>query len=165
MPKAAGLLYYWDACVFLSAIDAVPDRISTIEAIMSLAAKGEVRIATSTLSVVEVSFAKSEKANQVLDEGVERRIGALWSPGSPILLCDVHPAVAHGAWMLMRRALEDNWKLKPADAIHLATAKLLQAAAFHTYDEKLFKFASILTIPIEAPISDALPFRSPISPR
>ncbi len=40
----------------------------------------------------------------------------------------------------MRRGIEQGWgALKPADAIHLATAQQMQVDAFHTYNADDFR--------------------------
>jgi outer membrane biosynthesis protein TonB len=43
----------------------------------------------------------------------------------------------------MRAAVEKSWQLKPADAIHLATADQLKVEEFNTYDDGLGKFAEL----------------------
>ena len=64
----------------------------------------------------------------------------------------------------MRAAIEKGWSLKPADALHLATAHQLKAKEFHTYDEGLKKFVELTDnqFTIAAPISSAphLPLRA-----
>lgn len=146
---------YWDACVFLAAVNGEPDRVPHIDAIMDAAAKGDLFIYTSTVSIVEVSFAAQERDQQVLDEATEDKISQLWEPGTPVGLIEFHELVAAEARDLVRQALSGGWSLKPMDSIHLATAKRIGATAFHTYDTALPKYAAILGMPIEEPIADA----------
>jgi hypothetical protein len=49
--------FYWDACVFLAAVNGETDRVPHIDALMDAASKGDILIFTSTVSIVEVSFA------------------------------------------------------------------------------------------------------------
>ena len=65
---------YWDACVFLSAINANEDRLPIIEAILDNCDAGNVKIYTSYLSVTEVAFAESEKKDSLLDDAIEEKI-------------------------------------------------------------------------------------------
>ena len=68
---------------------------------------------------------------------------------------EVFESVAVRAQRLMRAAIEKGWSLKPADALHLATAHQLKVKEFHTYDERLKKFAELTDnqFTIVAPIS------------
>jgi len=52
---------YWDACVLLSYINEVTERVSVIDELLRQSRAGEVRLLTSALSQVEVAFAASEK--------------------------------------------------------------------------------------------------------
>jgi predicted nucleic acid-binding protein len=59
----------------------------------------------------------------------------------------------------MRDAIKRGWALKPADAIHLATAKRIEVSYFHTYDiDKLAKFAELTKLAIEAPKTNRFAF-------
>lgn len=53
---------YWDACVFLSYINGVANRLPTIEELLRLARADEFELLTSSLSHAEVAFAEIEKA-------------------------------------------------------------------------------------------------------
>ncbi|MCH8195349.1 MAG: type II toxin-antitoxin system VapC family toxin, partial [Chloroflexi bacterium] len=44
-----------------------------------------------------------------------------------------------------------GWKLKPADSVHLATAKSLGVREFHTYDKQLSKYGSVIGFEIGMP--------------
>jgi predicted nucleic acid-binding protein len=109
----------------------VPD----IAALLAEGDRREREIVTSTLTVTEVAFATQEKRAGALDPAVERRIDALWRPPSPVRLADFHVGIAEEARRLMREAIRHGWRrLKPGDAIHLATAVDLAADVLHTYN-------------------------------
>lgn len=127
--------YYWDSDVFLSYIGKVPERLSGIEAMLESAEKGEVEIITSMVTITEVAFAASEKIGRALDPATEDAISVLWGP--PIRLVEFHRLIAEDARTLIRAAMERGERLRPMDAIHLATARRSGATEFQTYDEQL----------------------------
>src|SRR5580698_4394612 len=103
--------FYWDACVFLAAVNGETDRVPHIDALMDAASKGEILIFTSTVSIVEVSFAAQERSQQALDKATETRISQLWEPGTPIRLVEFYELVANEAHDLMRQSLPKGWRL------------------------------------------------------
>jgi predicted nucleic acid-binding protein len=143
---------YWDACVPLSYINAIPERVLIIDELLRQARAGEFELVTSVLSRVEVACAASEKEQGTLDSAVEAEIDDLWRPGSPIKLVEFYDLIAQHARALMRQGIEQGWgALKPADAIHLATAQQMEAAEMHTYDERLLKWSGHAGFPVVEP--------------
>jgi len=150
---------YWDSNVFLSAINATKERLPIIEAILDDCDHGDVEIYTSVLSITEVAFADSEKQYRQLSAETKARIDKLWVPPSPIKLEEISQHIANEAKHLMRQAIPEGWSLKPADAIHLATAKRRIVNEFHTYDtDRLAKFSKITGYPVVQPHADRLLF-------
>ena len=156
--KPPTLCFYWDACVFLSAINGNDDRVHIIEAILEDCDLGNVEVYTSMLSITEVAFAEAEKATKILNSEVEKNIEALWLPPSPIKLVEIHEFVLRDARKLMRLAIEKGFSLKPADAIHLATSQRLDINAIHTYEPRWFKYQDIISRKITFPSTERLPF-------
>lgn len=145
---------YWDACVFLSYINEMPDRLPDIEALLEQAQRGEIQIVTSVVSVAEVAFAASEQQARALDEKQEDRIARLWALGSPIQLVDVHLLIAEKARALQRAGVPQGWTgLRSPDAIHLATAQHEEVAEVNTYDPGWYKYASVIGRPIKRPVA------------
>ena len=95
------------------------------------------------LSIAEVAFAQVEQEQKKLDPIIEGRIQKLWDAGSPIHVVEFFELIAKKARTLMRKSLESGWSLRPFDAVHLATADHLKVKEFHTYDDRLGKFAAI----------------------
>ena len=122
-----------------------------LDALFNLAERSEVLVVTSVISLTEVAYAAYEKEEGRLDEEVEAAIDALFSDRSVVALVEYHEFVARQARGLMREGITQGWSLRPADAIHLASAKVGEATKVHTYDEKLFKFGVLLDIPVEEP--------------
>ena len=153
MPAAA---VYWDANVFLSYINGVPDRLPTLDALLESASSGGISLYTSTLSVAEVAFANSEQQRRVLDPAMEQKIDDLWRVNGPVVPVDFHIGIGRQARRLMRESIANGWSLKPYDANHLATAQWLSetgvaVAEFHTYDRRLRRYGSIVGFTVREP--------------
>jgi len=147
-------LNYWDSCVFLSYINGIADRLRDIDALLERSGK-DCQIITSTVTIVEVAFGKVEQDRGELDEETGVKIAGLWASDSPVKVVEFFPALGEAARDLIRKALPSGISLKPMDAIHLATALHMRAVAFHTYDDRLPKFAEVLGIPIGPPLASA----------
>lgn len=128
---------YFDACVFLSLINANADRVPMIEKLVQECKENDRQIITSALSITEVAFAAAEQQAGSLDPAQLAKIDAFWAPESPYLLVELHQLVAQDARDLVRETVGPGHTLKAADAIHLASALRARATHFYTYDEKL----------------------------
>lgn len=159
MPGKAPRRSYWDACVFLAWVNKEPGRVGVIDALLDSASDGAVVIVTSVISITEVAVAAPERASSVLSAAELARIDKLWTPPSPVRLAECHALIAADARDLMRKTVGDGWKLRPPDAIHLSTAVRLGCQEFLTYDSKLFKFDSIIGMPVKEPFSDRIPLQ------
>lgn len=157
MPNDNGRVIYWDSCVFLSHINGEPDRIQTITDILSEISEDQHSIVlTSSESIVEVAHALYEKVQRQLDPNVEAAIDAMWDDSSVVEMIDNGPHIAKIARRLIRDALPNGWVLKSKDAIHLASALwhdryVNPVGEFHTYDDRLFKYAPMIGIHINYP--------------
>ena len=147
---------YWDANVFLSYVNAIPNRMPVLDALLEKSASGAIVIYTSALSHVEVAFGASEKDRNALNREVEQKIASLWADTEAVVSVEYHDAIGMIAKDLIRDAITRGQSLKPLDAIHLATAKWLLGAGitvdeFHTYDDRLFKYNDTVGYPIHEP--------------
>jgi predicted nucleic acid-binding protein len=149
---------YWDSDVFLAYINGEAARLPDVSALLAEAERGEREIVTSTYTVTEAAYAAQEKVNRALDPEELHKIDALWRPPSGVLLAEFHLGVAELARDLMRQAVENGWRrLKPGDAIHLATAVDLGIGVLHTYNVNDFKqSAGPLSIEVSEPKADQL---------
>lgn len=129
-------LLYWDSSVILSYFNAHPDRLPILEAILDDISKSgrSKKIVTSTIAKVEVAFVEVERLRNRLRPGVEQSINDFWSDNSVIELVEVHAEIADIARTMIRGGIPRGWRLKTADAIHLATAKWVGAIELQTYD-------------------------------
>ncbi len=144
---------YWDANIFLYYINNDPDNIPTIEAILEEVEKDkQSRIVTSVISKVEVAWAATEKLKRNLDSQEEDRIDSLWNDPSVIEMIDFSDEVALRAREFMREGMVKGWRLRPMDAIHLASAEWIQAVEVQTYDlDRLQKYSELIGMPIQEP--------------
>ena len=128
----------------------------TLDAILDMSARGEIQLHTSEVSRVEVAFALVERQRRALDSQTEELIDSLWADTATITMVEYHSGISSVARGLMRQAVPHDWRLKPLDAIHLATAQWLldvgiQVAGFHTYDKSLEKYGSMVGFKICEP--------------
>ena len=153
MPPDA-LRIYWDSCVFLSYINGYEDRLPTIDALLAQSADREDdrEIVTSTFAIVEVAFDLNERAQAALDSETETKIDALWSDRHAVKLIEFHEGIARDARTLIRGAVASGRSgLRPDDAVHLASARSLEVAEFHTYSKDLPRFADLTGLTIVEP--------------
>ena len=122
-------LVYWDACTFLSYINEIPDRITVLQPLLAESANenGTVKIHTSAISRVEISFAAVEQRQRSLAPETEELIDRLWADPNAVVSVEYHDLIGREARQLMRAGITRRWSLKPLDAIHLATAKWLRS--------------------------------------
>jgi predicted nucleic acid-binding protein len=144
---------YRDADVCLSYISAIPDRLPILDALLadSASPNGSIEIFTSYITQAEVVYAQQERTNRALDPHIESQIDQLWGAGSAIKLIETHDSILRETRQLMRAAMVKGWRLRPMDAIHLATAKWRKVSEFHTYDKELLRYANDVGFPILAP--------------
>jgi len=146
MPLNERKKIYWDSANWLSYINGVAERLPVLDALLAESAseKGTIIIYTSVISEVEVAFGAAEQNRHVLDPSIESQIDALWADREAIKLIEYHELIGLESRNIMRLSITQDWHLKPMDAIHLATAKGLNIAEFHTYDRALFKYSGYL---------------------
>jgi len=145
-------LVYWDACVFVALLNQDPGRWETLVTMLDQFEEDDgARVVTSTITKVEAALAAAERANRRLDEDVLAKMDHLWEGSPTICLVEFHDEIATMARELVRHAITQKWRLKPYDAIHLATAQWYQVHEFHTYDTGLDKYAQLVGFPICRP--------------
>ena len=158
MPDGPPKTVYWDACVWLSYVNAIPGRVEVIQALLdeSTSGDGTLTIYTSALTKVEVAFAATEQRRRLLDPAMELRIDNMWTDPRLVTPVEYFDRIGVMARELMRTAIARGWQLKPLDAIHLGTATWLRSVGivideFHTFDSSLIKFTGAIGCPIVEP--------------
>lgn len=148
-------MIYWDSCIFLLYIEGSPEWMPILDSLLDQASRtGDIVIVTSTLSIVEVAFATDEKAGGMLDDAIVAAIDELWADRSAVQLVEFDQLIAREARRLLRRSVQIDRSLKPMDAIHLATAAVMQVADCHTTDDRLQNWND-LGFPVRDPWTEA----------
>lgn len=126
---------YWDACTWIALIqrekiqssEVTEDREMLCRSVLEAAKKGDIEIVTSTLSYAEVCK----------DPGVRSKDQSLittFFENDYVLPINLDREVGERAHTLMRSGYTS---LKPADAIHAASAAIANVEAMHTFDRVL----------------------------
>jgi predicted nucleic acid-binding protein len=136
---------YWDACSWIALIQqetllddkgrTIEDRYSMCRSVVQVAEKGQIEIATSTLSLAEVN------RNPAGTKSGEDKIAGYFERDY-VLLVNLDTAVGGRARLLMQSRFSG---LKPADACHLATAVIASVDEFHTFDGRLIALSGLIT--------------------
>jgi predicted nucleic acid-binding protein len=140
----------WDACSWIATIiqevvtlkdGSVEDRGRLCRHTIEQAQRGLVEIATSGLSLAEVC-----KHDEV--HGEDPDVLTDFFRNDYLLIVPVDRAIGSLAREIMQTTLRKHQvKIKPPDAVHLATAIFADATEFHTFDGKLLNLDQQLPKP------------------
>ena len=146
------ILTYWDANLFLDYVSNTPGRIDILDALIAESRSGDTQIATSILSISEAAYSEAEKEARQADPLVEEALNMMFGDYSLLTLIEYDQLIAVRARSLMRRTLSLEGSLKPADAIHLASAEHIGADIVYSFDAKLQRRSIELDSgPVETP--------------
>lgn len=127
---------YWDACVFIHRFDPASPHKGTLSKITDLAERGKIQIATSVLTITEISRPR-DNGKPLSEAEVEKLVRFFDNPF--LLLRQIDRNLAALAGFIARSEVRAGRNIKNPDALHLATALLAQADSFCTYDDRLLK--------------------------
>ncbi len=140
MPPARRL---WDSSVVIGYLAGYPELREQCELIIDSARRGEVEIVVSTLATIEAAYlagySNSDAETKIL-EFFGRRY---------VVLVQIDAPIAAIARDLVRRH-RDTRKIKPIDAVHLATAMQWKIPTVETMDEDLLRFEKVEGSPLIA---------------
>ena len=128
-----------DTSVFIYHLEAHPRYLPLTQELLSGVQAGQWPAITSTVTLMELTV----RPWQLERPGVAREYEALLVHFPHLTLADVTRDVARRA-----AQLRAGYRLRPADALQVATALLYDATAFVTNDRPLARLASILDIVI-----------------
>jgi predicted nucleic acid-binding protein len=142
---------YWDSCVLLAYLKGEAERLSKIEPILDDAHDGKIEIVTSTISITEVAYVK-DAALPASDAELDKKIEEFWH-SVPVRLVEFFDLIAQDAAQLVRNANRRSFRLRPMDAIHLATAQRMGVDEFNTYEApaKRKKWAGLTGLLVQEP--------------
>ena len=135
---------YWDACLFIHYAAADPEWIEILDAMVGEARSSDRAIATATLSRVEAAFTPLERDQRALSPKVDEAMSAMFDDFTLIQMVEFDGDVAADARRLMRMAIAEGRSLKPADAVHVASARALGVEVLYTTDSKLLTLCNSL---------------------
>jgi len=130
---------YWDSDCFLGHFQAEDGKVEKCDGVLQKAARGEVLIVTSALTLAEVLWMREQpKLPKGKAEIVQR-----FFRRSYIRIYNVSRKLSEAAQVLV-------WEnsIKPKDAIHVATALHLGADALETFDKKLISKSGTVGNPL-----------------
>lgn len=163
---------YWDACCFISLLNRDPTRCQKLDAIYNDANAGGLLIVTSIISVVETNHTLTEQLGQPLDSEALSQINQVIFNRTAVKLIDLVLPIATKARDLIRSAMAPQYafKLKTADAIHLASASYFRTAnkqpvrQIHAYETNWPRYQPIVgtNLPIGRP--DTMYVKNPNAP-
>ncbi|WP_338834591.1 type II toxin-antitoxin system VapC family toxin [Bradyrhizobium septentrionale] len=128
---------YWDACSWIALIQkekilqpggAVEDREMMCKSVIEAARKNRLEIATSAFCLAEVCKTPDMRLGSSSDRIAE------FFENDFILITALDTVVGHRARKLMTGGYAG---LKPPDAVHIATALILNVDEMHTFDDAL----------------------------
>lgn len=125
-------LRYWDSNCFLAYFNEEEGRADRCEFILSEAEKGGILIVTSALTLAEVLALRGEK-RLLPTENIKNKVVAFFKQ-EYISVQNVTRTVAE----LARDLVWDD-RIKPKDAVHVASALLVEAPILETFDRPLIR--------------------------
>ena len=145
---------YLDANVLIAYVADEEGRAGVVECLLEDAQNEKIELLTSVLSITEVAFVSTDQAHDPMGAGA---IDALWVPASPINVVDVSILIAREARAIIRQSKSLGAKVvKPADAIHLASASIHQCDRVFTYEKESTRrqWENIVHMSVEEPFID-----------
>ena len=134
--RARPIRVYLDSNVLIAYVADEEGRAGVVQSVLEDAREERIDLITSVLSITEVAYISSGQAGGD-PVGSQDAIDQLWVPASPITVVDVSARVALEARAIIRQSKTLGTRVvKPADAIHLASASIQQCDRLFTYESE-----------------------------
>lgn len=131
-------LHYWDSCTFLAYLKAEADKVDDCVTVLKHAENGNIKIVTSSLTLVEViKLKKREPISREDEERIRRFFMHKW-----LILQDVDRKISE-----LARELIWEHGLQTYDSVHVATAIRAKVSRIDTFDDQLIKLSGKLGEP------------------
>lgn len=150
---------YLDANVLIAYVANEEGRASMVESVLDDARDEKIELLTSVLSITEVAFIATDHADGD-PLGSEEAIDQLWVPASPIHVVDISTRIAREARAIIRQSKSRGTRaVKPADAIHLASASIHDCDRVFTYENESTRrrWAELIGLTVAEPFLDEPP--------
>ena len=147
---------YLDSNVLIAYVADETDRASVVASLLRDARNEKIELHTSVLSITEVAFVSTDEAGGD-PLGSEDEIDQLWVPASPINLVDVSAKITREARAIIRKSKSASVKVvKPADAIHLASATIIGCDRLYTYESETTRrqWRDLIGLNVDEPFLD-----------
>ena len=127
---------YLDSNVLIAYVADEEGRAGVVQSVLEDARGKKIELITSVLSITEVASISTDQAGGD-PVGSQESLDQLWVPASPINVVDVSARVALEARAIIRHSKRHGTRaVKPADAIHLASASIQQCDRLFTYESE-----------------------------
>jgi predicted nucleic acid-binding protein len=127
---------YWDTNCFLRWLNNEPDGFDDCKNVLKAAEEGHIVIYTSAWALVEVLHVKSQKPLLIEQKKEVEGFFERYLHNDYIKLISVTRPISE----IARACFWEHYgKIKPADCVHVASAKELNIPLFNTFDEGLIK--------------------------
>jgi predicted nucleic acid-binding protein len=126
---------YWDSCCFIALISEEKGRHQDVLSLYRLAEKGELTIVTSALTISEVCKVKCEpvgRPKDSMDPEGDKFLDRFFQ-NDAFEIVELSPSIGAQARSLFRNYEEIR---VTNDAVHLATACLMNVDEMHTFDHR-----------------------------
>lgn len=135
--------HYWDSVVWLGILNKESDKLMTCLTLWQKAIEGDVKIVSSALTLTEVIYLNghqliTDESPHLSQQEVEEKITAFFEHDC-IDLYSVERRIAEKARKLIWESCDLEFKVKPKDAIHVATAAVANVDVLNTYDPDLLQ--------------------------
>jgi predicted nucleic acid-binding protein len=152
MNNGAAKTIYFDACCFLAYFSNEVDRAECIDTLFEESIQDKINIVTSVITLTEVAAIKKEFKTKKLEDGFTQKLDKVFYNRKLLDLVECSPFTAMRARKIIRESIPLALpNIKPADAIHIASALEVRADMLFTYDGKLHKHSKHFGIPIRDP--------------
>ena len=153
--RARPVRAYLDANVLIAYVANEDGRAGIVQSVLDAARDEKIELLTSVLSITEVAFVATDEADDPV--GSEEAIDQLWVPASPIHLLDISTRIAREARAIIRQSRSLGTKtVKPADAIHLASASIHDCDRVFTHEKEATRdgWAELIGLTVAEPFLD-----------
>ncbi len=154
--KAKPIRVYLDSNVLIAYVANEESRAGLVQSMLDDARDEKIELLTSVLSITEVAYVATDHDETDRIDSVEA-IDELWTPSSPIDVIDISIKVAREARAIIRQSKSRGMKvIKPADAIHLASASIHDCDRLFTYESEPSRrqWAKLIQLTVAEPFLD-----------